>query len=112
MVSVPRYEEGKRIIFAGFMDDSVLRDEYWLLYQYAFGMEEHVICWNNAADLMAVRRYLLMNFGVDAGNYSLDEYYRIIDSDTFADMGVYPQENAIAEIDGIMVVKLSDNPPR
>lgn len=112
VVSMPEYEEGKRIIFAGFMDDSVLRDEYWLLYQHAFGIEDHTICWNNVSGLMAVRQYILMNFGVDTGNYSLEEYYRIIDSDTFATMGVYPQASAIAEIDGIMVVKLSDNPPR
>lgn len=112
VVSMPEYEEGKRIIFAGFIDDSVLRNEYWLLYQHAFGMDNHVICWNGASDLMAIRRYILMNFGVDAGNYSLEEYYKIIDSDIFAEMGVYPRTNAIAEIDGIIVVKLSDNPPR
>jgi len=38
LVAMPEYEEGKRIIFAGFMDGSVLRNEYWLLYQHAFGM--------------------------------------------------------------------------
>lgn len=44
VLTMPEYEEGKRIIFAGFVDDSAPCNEYWLLYQRVCGMENHVIC--------------------------------------------------------------------
>lgn len=113
VMAAPEYEMGKRIVFAGYIDDSEVRYEYWLLYAHAIGMADRVIWWEGPEMLQrATRPYLLLNFGIDSGFYSMEEYYKIVNSDSFSAMGVWPKENSIAEINDIIVVKLSDNPPQ
>lgn len=112
ILAMPEYEDGKSIIVAGFIDDSTMRNRYWLLYAHAFEVADHVILWEGADSLRTMGEYLMLNFGIDAGTYTREEYYNIIDSDTFASMGVYPERDSIAEIDGMIVVKMSENPPR
>ncbi len=109
---MPEYNEESRIIFAGFVDDSPVRNAYYQLYLYAIGLPNNVVWWQDMNGIRITRPYLLINFGIDAGNVSTDEYRSIVKSDAFASMGIYPEENSIAVINGIITVKLSSNPPQ
>lgn len=112
VMKMPEYSDGKRIVFAGFIEDSTLRENYYMLYQYAIGLPESVVWWKNPGGLYTTQKYLLMNFGLDSGTFLWDEYIAAIDSEEFAVMEVYPAQSSIAEINGIIIVKLSENPPR
>lgn len=49
--------------------------------------------------------------GININWCTTDEYKKIINSDEFKELNVFPKEGSTKVINGIMVVKLSSNPP-
>ena len=49
-------------------------------------------------------------FGVDAGGISDEDYLRLMESQEFYEMNVWPKKNSIRMIDGYAVIKYSNNP--
>ena len=111
VLAMPEYEEGKKIIFIGFIDDDELRyayPEYWS----AVELPTNVVYWENMVGANGCRRgYLLDNFGIDPGFFTQEEYSAVIESEEFKSMDIFPAENAVAEIQGMIVVKISDDYP-
>lgn len=65
---------------------------------YAGGQE----CW---------RKFMLLYLGEDLHFCEPLKYLEVVSSDEFKNMNIYPNENSVQIIDGVMVVKMTDNPP-
>lgn len=50
-------------------------------------------------------------FGMDLNQYTDQEYLDIVNSEAFAEMGIYPAQSSVARINDYIVIKLSDEPP-
>jgi len=111
VLAMPEYEEGKKILFAGFVDDGELRNAYPQFWN-AIDMPDNVVYWENVVGINGCRRgYLLETFGVDPGYLTPQEYNMVIQSEEFQKLENFPAENSMAEIENIIVVKISDDYP-
>lgn len=98
------------IIFAGFPNDFTLR-ENMPLYKYTIELYPNVIFWQDMTGVVSNRyNYLINCFGVDAGGISDEDYLRLMESQEFYEMNVWPKKNSIRMIDGYAVIKYSNNP--
>lgn len=106
------YSPGKPIVFAGFTNEDVLRSNVQT-YKYALWLTDNVVYWLDLHGARNARYHYLLNyFGIDGGYFSEDEYREIIYQEEFQHMNIWPKDNSIKEINGKIVVKLSDNPPQ
>lgn len=55
--------------------------------------------------------YMRVFFGLDIQMCDPDTYYRIVTGEDYKDMEMFPAEDSIRIIDGVVVVKLSEEPP-
>lgn len=109
---LPEYETGDTIAFAGFIDEQPFRHSM-AVYRYAIGMPWNVAFWPDGNGLQFCRYYLLKNyFGIESGLVDDALYNEVVNSEEFLQMGVYPAENSIREINGTIFVKLSETPPQ
>lgn len=110
--NLPDYQEGDPIIFAGFIDYSDVRKNLPKLFDYSIELTENPVFWEDMNGIMNSRKgYLLNYFGIDAGNVSYDEYTALVTSEEFESMPLWPSEGSVAKINGIVVVKISEDPP-
>ena len=105
------YEKDKtQIVIAGYISDDVLRDSN-PLYRYAISLPENVAFWEDTNGVTYNRRnYFLNYFGIDAQIVSEELYYYVIYSDWFKEMNVWPNANSVIFKDGLVVVKLTEDP--
>ena len=106
------YVPNQKIIFAGIIDESLYKrdariykmadgvwanmDSFWRTYDGARAD------WLNLYfDLMGIKQ----NMGTE------EEYLRVISSENFKNMPVYPHRDSVSIIDGIICVKLTNEPP-
>lgn len=109
---LPTYKKGDRIILAGFCNYDDLRKELPSLFNYSIGVPENPVFWEDMNGIMSARKgYLLNYFGIDAGDVSYDEYTALVTSEEFESMPLWPSEGSVAKINGIVVVKISEDPP-
>lgn len=109
---LPDYEKGDRIILAGFCSYDDLRNNLPVLFQYAIEFPQNPVSPQDMNGIMNSRKgYLLNYFGIDAGNVSYDEYTALVTSEEFESMPLWPSEGSVAKINGIVVVKISEDPP-
>lgn len=109
---LPDYQDGDRIIFAGFCNYDDLRNELPVLFRYSIGVPTNPVSPQDMNGIMNSRKgYLLNYFGIDAGNVSYDEYTALVTSEEFESMPLWPSEGSVAKINGIVVVKISEDPP-
>lgn len=98
------------IVFGGFPDDKQLRDEL-PLYNYTIELYPNVIFWQDMSGVINNRyNYLLNCFGINAGNITEQEYYDLMTSEEYKEMGIWPSKNSVKIINGIVVVKYTDDP--
>lgn len=98
------------IIFAGFPNDFTLR-ENMPLYKYTIELHPNVIFWLDMTGVVSNRyNYLINCFGIDACGISDEDYLRLMESQEFYEMNVWPKKNSIRMIDGYAVIKYSNNP--
>mgnify|MGYP004576137865 FL=1 len=109
--SLDDYEKDETpIIFAGFPNDFTLR-ENMPLYKYTIELYPNVIFWQDMTGVVSNRyNYLINCFGIDAGGISDEDYLRLMESQEFYEMNVWPKKNSIRMIDGYAVIKYSNNP--
>ena len=99
-----------QIVIAGYISDDVLRDSN-PLYRYAISLPENVAFWEDTNGVTYNRRnYFLNYFGIDAQIVSEELYYYVIYSDWFKEMSVWPNANSVIFKDGLVVVKLTEDP--
>lgn len=109
---LPDYQESDPIIFAGFIDYSDVRKNLPKLFDYSIELTENPVFWEDMNGIMNSRKgYLLNYFGIDAGDVSYDEYTALVTSEEFESMPLWPSEGSVAKINGIVVVKISEDPP-
>lgn len=109
---LPDYQDGDRIIFAGFCNYDDLRNELPVLFRYSIGVPTNPVSPQDMNGIMNSRKgYLLNYFGIDAGDVSYDEYTALVTSEEFESMPLWPSEGSVAKINGIVVVKISEDPP-
>lgn len=99
------------IIFAGFPKEGNIREKLGI-YNYAILEATNAAFWENYNGITNCRRnYLLYYFGLESGTFTEDEYRAITGSDEFINMPVWPAEGSVEMINGIVVAKLTDEPP-
>lgn len=109
---LPNYKKGDRIILAGFCNYDDLRSNLPELFRYSIGVPINPVSPQDMNGIMNSRKgYLLNYFGIDAGDVSYDEYTALVTSEEFESMPLWPSEGSVAKINGIVVVKISEDPP-
>lgn len=109
---LPEYQNGDRVVLAGFLDYDDLRKEFAETFEYAIGVPENPIFWKDMNGILNARRGFFINYlGVEAGVISYDEYGAAISSEEFSAMPIWPAQGSVAKINDIVVVKLSEEPP-
>ena len=105
------YEDGETVMFAGFIRDDTLRRTNGV-YKYAYSMYDNLIFWEEYMGITSGRRnFMLDTLGIDAGEVDMAQYCAIVESDAFSVMPLYPAPGSVARIDGVIVAKLSADPP-
>lgn len=110
--NMPEYDRNDTIAFAGFVDDSYLRENF-STYEHAYGMYSNLTFWIEPLGIRNSRHNYLMNyFGIESGYVFALDYNAAVRSEEFKNMPVYPGVGAIREFpDNLIIVKLSDDPP-
>lgn len=99
------------IIIAGFPNDTVLRNNMDI-YQYAENLHENPVFWIGMHGATQNRYLYFMNyFGIDAKQFSDDEYANIVSTPQFVEMPIWPEKGSVAMVDGFAVIKFTEEPP-
>ncbi|MBR2534193.1 MAG: glucosyltransferase domain-containing protein [Erysipelotrichaceae bacterium] len=99
------------VIVAGFFDDTILRSQI-KTYRYAVDLPDNPVFWKTRTGVTYNRQKYFMNyFGLDFKDVEYDEYLKVVSSDEYAQMNVWPKENSIAKIGQYLVVKISAELP-
>ena len=73
---------------------------------------DNPVFWDGMMGLQVCRRnYLTEYFGIDGGYIYGGQYNDAVHSAEFAAMPVWPEEGSVQRINGMIVVKLFDDPP-
>ena len=56
------------------------------------------------------KAYLLNYFGIDGGHIFGKMYNDAIATDEFREMGVWPEPNSVRRVNGLILVKFSEDP--
>lgn len=108
---LPDYSTDEVIAFAGFPDDRLLRAAV-PAYKLAYGQYENFAFWDGLMGLQYGRRnYLLHYFGIDGGHIYGHLYNDAIASTAFREMPIWPEQGSVQRINGLIIVKLAQNPP-
>lgn len=105
------YATGGRVLIAGLPDESEAQAFNFLYDKSAY--TKNMVFWDGTSGVLGNWKHYIYDYhGLWIGEVSTDEYYEIIDSETFAAMPVYPAEGSLQLFDDILVVKLEEDPPR
>jgi len=105
------YKPGDTIAFAGTIGDGLLRQTL-STYKYAYGMYDDLVFWPGIIGMQSSRQnYFVDYFGINAGKIYAPDYNAAVESEEFKQMGIFPENDSIRRINGMIIVKLSDDPP-
>lgn len=106
------YEKEKEWLFAGILDTGNTDVTSDLYYVTLGGFANGPIFHGNYTGMVATwRRFLQVYLGVSPVFCSAEDYLEICGTEEFKDMPVFPAQGSVAEINGVMVVKLTQNVP-
>ena len=113
--SMPEYSTEDTIVFAGFIDDTELRNSI-SAYKFAYGQYDNLAFWTDAGTGLRQSRnnYLLNYFGFNGGfikGTMHGEYNEAVSSKEFKEMGIFPAQDSIKKFGDMIIVKLSEDPP-
>ena len=98
------------VIVGGFIDDDTLRNNI-KTYKYAIDLPENVAFWKQQVGVTYNRQKYFMNFfGIDFKDIDYSEYLKIINSNEYTNMPIWPKDGSITKIDKYLVVKLDNSP--
>lgn len=108
--ALPDYSPGEPIAFAGFPDDSLVRDTP--AYDIAYGKYENLIFWDGYVGLQGGRtNYLRYFFGLDGGVLPYEKFIAVLETGEFEKMNIFPQENSVRRIDDLIIIKFDEEFP-
>lgn len=100
------------IVLAGFPDDT-LNYHSQSFNKFTVDPDMRMAFWNSVVGATNNRYWFFRNyFGIDAKQITEEDYRRIIQSDDFMEMPLWPKAGSVKMIDGMAVVKLSEEPPQ
>lgn len=98
-----------KIVFVGYPNEDVVHNSLEV-YQYASNLSNNQVFWETIDGITNCReQYLLNYFGINAGKLDSDEYYDVIETAEFASMPVWPKKGSVKMINGMAVVRLSED---
>ena len=104
---LPDYVPGEPVAFAGFPDDSHIRESK--AYKIAYGKYDNLVFWEGFPGLQGGRlNYLSYFFGVDGGVLPYENFVAALETEQFENMELFPGANSVARIDGLIVVKFEN----
>lgn len=107
---LPDYVPGEPVAFAGFPDDSHIRNSK--AYTIAYGKYDNLVFWEGFLGLQNGRiNYLSHFFGVDGGVLPYEDFVAVLGTDEFRKMDIFPMANSVGRIDGLIVVKFEEEFP-
>lgn len=105
------YEPGMPVAFTGwFFDNGFMRDQTYWEYSVGSIVVNNQTHPNYGAATVAIQKIYRENFGIEMNMADSDTYVSIIHSDEFEEMEAYPAESSIQVIDGVLVVKMLEEP--
>ena len=110
--SNPNYDKSYPIIFGGIIgNNNYPRTSN--IYQYTIGQIVNNTTFHGTygGQVGTWVNYLKIFFGMDVIPAEANLYYTIVTSDEYKEMEVFPAQNSIKIRDGIIIVKLNDDPP-
>lgn len=90
--NTPQVSEIYFMTIGGFVNGPIFHGNYW-------GSQE---TW---------RKFLQIFMGIQPNFCSIEDYYKICGTEEFKQMKIFPEENSVKEINGVMVVKFTENVP-
>ena len=107
------FKEGEtRIIIGGLPSYEVLESNNPKIFRYA-EKEGGPIFWWNVFGMTKCREYYFKDFlGVNAGYVFDQEYLNIVNCKQFSEMGIWPEEGSVEMIEGLAVIRFSEEPPK
>lgn len=104
------------ILPIGRVSDKAVRSTHGEIYKYALDFPEYVYCWDGYQSVKDSRYFYFIDFmGIDPkfdpDSSATITYNNIINSKEFRNMPLWPAEGSVTMIDGVAVVKLTDDPP-
>ena len=110
--TTPGYEKDMPLLLAGIIGNNNY-PRTMNLYGYTIGelANNTVFHGTYGGQIGTWINYMRVFFGLDIQMCDTDTYYRIVTGEDYKDMEMFPAEDSIRIIDGVVVVKLSEEPP-
>lgn len=110
--TTPGYEKDMKLCLAGIIGNNNYPRTI-NLYGYTIGelANNTVFHGTYGGQIGTWINYMRVFFGLDIQMCDPDTYYRIVTGEDYKDMEMFPAEDSIRIIDGVVVVKLSEEPP-
>lgn len=110
--TTPGYEKDMPLLLAGIIGNNNY-PRTMNLYGYTIGelANNTVFHGTYGGQIGTWINYMRVFFGLDIQMCDPDTYYRIVTGEDYKDMEMFPAEDSIRIIDGVVVVKLSEEPP-
>ena len=110
--TTPGYEKDMPLLLAGIIGNNNY-PRTMNLYGYTIGelANNTVFHGTYGGQIGTWINYMRVFFGLDIQMCDPDTYYRIVIGEDYKDMEMFPAEDSIRIIDGVVVVKLSEEPP-
>jgi hypothetical protein len=110
--TTPGYEKDMKLCLAGIIGNNNYPRTI-NLYGYTIGelANNTVFHGTYGGQIGTWINYMRVFFGLDIQMCDPDTYYRIVTGEDYKNMEMFPAEDSIRIIDGVVVVKLSEEPP-
>lgn len=107
------YKKGMTLMLAGIIDKSEYPMDYKIYTMANGGASDCPAFWNSYAGSTSIWKRFLNNYlGMSVTLCEDNDYNKILETQEFKEMGIFPEKNSVKVINEIMVVKFSENPPR
>lgn len=107
------YYKGIHVMIAGIVDDSNFPTNSKIYEMATGGVTENEALWKSYKGSKITWEKFLNNYcGYNVQMCSDKTYKKITETEEFKNMKIFPEQNSVKVINGIMVVKLTNNPPR
>lgn len=106
------YTPDKQWLICGILDDSNTSQVSEIYFLTLGGFVNGPIFHGNYWGMIQTwRSFMQVYMGIQPNFCSVEDYFKICGTKYFKDMPVFPAQGSVAEIDGVMVVKLTNNVP-
>lgn len=111
METAEGYQKDMPVVFAGWFNDmNYPQDQSFWEYSLGFLVTNRTAHGDYYANTESIRRFYLQFPGIYLNMAPPALYSAVIETDTFRDMGIFPAADSVQIIDGVMVVKMMEDP--